>query len=310
MQIYLPIAEVSLDIYMLMGVGITVGILSGMFGVGGGFLMTPLLIFAGVPAPVAVASEANQIAGSSVAGTLAHWRRNSVDFKMGGVLAAGGALGTIIGVGVFTWLKTQGQIDLIIKLSYVILLGVIGCLIGAESLRTAYARFKGKSIRLRHRAQHNWLHGLPMRMRFRKSKLYISFVPPALIGMVSGFLAAIMGVGGGFLLVPAMIYLLHMPTNVVIGTSLFQIIFVTAFAAFAHAVTNHSVDIVLVFLLLIGASIGVHIGARIGDKLRAEHLRGLLAALVLIVAGQMIYNLIATPDELFSLEFLTSKSAR
>ena len=307
MQIYLPIAEVSLDVFMLVGIGVGVGILSGMFGVGGGFLMTPLLIFAGVPAPVAVASEANQIAGSSVAGTLAHWRRGAVDFKMGGVLATGGALGTIIGVGVFTWLKTLGQIDLMIKLSYVVLLGVIGALMMWESARAVRARMSGAPIAARHRQQHNWLHGLPWRIRFHKSKLYISFVPPALIGMFSGFLAAIMGVGGGFLLVPAMIYLLHMPTNVVIGTSLFQIIFVTALAAFAHALSNHSVDIVLAILLLLGAGVGVHIGARLGSGLSAEHLRILLAVLVLLIAAQLTYNLVAKPDEPFALEIITQQ---
>lgn len=306
MQIYLPIAEISLDAYMLIGIGAMVGILSGMFGVGGGFLTTPLLIFVGVPAPVAVASEANQIAGSSVAGTLAHWRRDAVDFKMGTVLAAGGAVGTIAGVAVFTWLKNLGQVDLLIKLFYVLFLSVIGTLIMVESLRTIYTHWTGHPVQLRHRAQHNWLHALPWRIRFRRSRLYISFVPPVLIGAISGFLAAIMGVGGGFLLVPAMIYLLHMPTNIVIGTSLFQIIFVTAFAAFAHALSNHSVDIVLAVLLLIGASAGVHLGAKLGALIRAEHLRALLAFIVLLVALQLIYDLIATPDNLFLLEIFSN----
>lgn len=309
MQIYLPIAEISLDIYMLLGIGVLVGTLSGMFGVGGGFLMTPLLIFAGVPPAVAVASEANQIAGSSVAGTLAHWRRNSVDFKMGGVLAAGGAVGTIIGVAIFTWLKGEGQVDILIKISYVLLLGVIGFLMMAESLRSAALRFKGKAVKAPRRAPHNWLHGLPFRVRFRKSKLYTSFIPPALIGMFSGILAAVMGVGGGFLLVPAMIYLLHMPTNVVIGTSLFQIIFVTAFATFAHALSNHSVDVVLALVLLVGASVGVHFGARLGGQMKAEHLRALLSVLVLLVAVQLFYTLVVTPGEMWVLEILKSEGS-
>ncbi len=305
MQIYLPIAEVSLDIFMLLGIGAMVGILSGMFGVGGGFLMTPLLIFAGVPAPVAVASEANQIAGASVAGTLAHWRRQAVDFKMGAVLGAGGAVGSVIGVVIFIWLKSLGQIDLLISLAYVFFLGLMGSLIMAESARAIYARWTGHLVPARRRGQHNWLSGLPLRIRFRRSRLYISFVPPALIGMISGLLAAIMGVGGGFLLVPAMIYLLHMPTNVVIGTSLFQIIFVTAFVSFLHAWTNHSVDIVLAMILLLGGTVGVQLGVMVSARLRAEHLRALLACLVLLVAARLAYTLLITPDELFSLQIFS-----
>ena len=308
MQIYLPIAEVSLDVFMLLGIGGMVGVLSGMFGVGGGFLMTPLLIFAGVPAPVAVASEANQIAGASVAGTLAHWRRQAVDFKMGGVLGAGGAVGSVIGVGVFTWLKSLGQIDLLIGLAYVVFLGVMGSLIMVESVRAIHASWTGHAVSFRRRGQHNWLSGLPLRIRFRRSRLYISFVPPALIGMVSGLLAAIMGVGGGFLLVPAMIYLLHMPTNVVIGTSLFQIIFVTAFVTFLHALTNHSVDIVLAMILLVGGTIGVQVGVIVGARLKAEHLRALLACLVLLVSMRLAYGLVVEPDDLFSLQILSSGS--
>jgi len=304
MQIYLPIAEISLDVFMLLGIGGMVGILSGMFGVGGGFLMTPLLIVVGVPPAVAVASEANQIVGASVAGTLAYWRRQAVDFRMGAVLAAGGALGSIIGIVVFNWLKSLGQVDLLIRLSYVMFLSIMGALIMAESLRAIYAHWIGQPLTFRRRGQHNWLHGLPWRMRFRRSRLYISFVPPALIGMVSGLLAAIMGVGGGFLLVPAMIYLLHMPTNVVIGTSLFQIIFVTGLVTFLHALTNHSVDMVLAMLLLIGGTMGVQLGVILGGYLRAEHLRALLATLILLVAVQLAYYLIATPDELFSLQIL------
>ena len=304
MQIYLPIAEVSMNLFTLLSIGGVVGILSGMFGVGGGFLMTPLLIFAGVPAPVAVASEANHIVGSSVAGTLAHWRNRAVDFKIGAVMASGGMLGSIFGVLIFSWVRALGQIDLLITLSYVVFLGVMGALIMFESLRAIHARWTGHPIPLRRRGQHNWLHGLPWRMRFHRSRLYISFIPPALLGMVSGFLAAIMGVGGGFMMVPAMIYLLHIPANIVIGTSLFQIIFVTAISTFLHAVSNHSVDIVLAMMLLIGGTLGVQIGTSLGRNLRAEHLRVLLAVLVLLVAVQLAYNLIAQPDDMFSIQIL------
>ena len=300
MQVYLPIAEVSVNVFLLVGLGGAIGFLSGLFGVGGGFLMTPLLIFIGIPAPVAVASEANQIVASSVSGVIAHWRRGNVDFKMGGVLLAGGFLGSYLGVELFAWLRTVGQIDLVIRLSFVFFLGIVGILMLVESLRAILRRRSGKGVR-RKLHQHYWVHRLPLRMRFRKSKLYISAIPPFAIGALVGVLAAIMGVGGGFLMVPAMIYLLGMPTIVVVGTSLFQIIFVTANVTFLQSVTTQTVDVMLALLLLAGAVIGAQFGSRCGQYLRGEQMRGLLALIVLVVVGKLVFDLVVTPDDLFSL---------
>ena len=300
MQVYLPIAEVSVNVFLLVGLGGAIGFLSGLFGVGGGFLMTPLLIFIGIPAPVAVASEANQIVASSVSGVIAHWRRGNVDFKMGGVLLAGGFIGSYLGVELFAWLRTIGQIDLVIRLSFVFFLGIIGILMLVESSRAILRRRSGTGVR-RKLHQHYWVHRLPLRMRFRKSKLYISAIPPFAIGALVGVLAAIMGVGGGFLMVPAMIYLLGMPTIVVVGTSLFQIIFVTANVTFLQSVTTQTVDVMLALLLLAGAVIGAQFGSRCGQYLRGEQLRGLLALIVLAVVGKLVFDLVVTPDDLFSL---------
>ena len=300
MQVYLPIAEVSVNVFLLVGLGGAIGFLSGLFGVGGGFLMTPLLIFIGIPAPVAVASEANQIVASSVSGVIAHWRRGNVDFKMGGVLLAGGFIGSYLGVELFAWLRTIGQIDLVIRLSFVFFLGIIGILMLVESSRAILRRSSGTGVR-RKLHQHYWVHRLPLRMRFRKSKLYISAIPPFTIGALVGVLAAIMGVGGGFLMVPAMIYLLGMPTIVVVGTSLFQIIFVTANVTFLQSVTTQTVDVMLALLLLAGAVIGAQFGSRCGQYLRGEQLRGLLALIVLAVVGKLVFDLVVTPDDLFSL---------
>ena len=301
MNVYLPIAEVSVNIFIILGMGVGVGMLSGIFGVGGGFLMTPLLMFIGIPSPVAVATEANQIVASSVSGVLAHWRRNNVDFKMGSILLVGGVIGSTAGVWIFAWLRTLGQIDLVIKLSYVVFLGIIGSLMLVEGLRAMFIKRRGTAAKARKLHQHNWLHGLPFKMRFRKSKLYISALLPLVIGCFVGILSAIMGVGGGFVMVPAMIYLLGMPTNVVIGTSLFQIIFVTANATFLQSYMNQTVDIMLAVLLLIGGVIGAQIGTRVGTKLNGEQLRILLAAMVLMVCGKIIFDLILTPDDVFSI---------
>ena len=300
MQVYLPIAEVSVNVFLLVGLGGAIGFLSGLFGVGGGFLMTPLLIFIGIPAPVAVASEANQIVASSVSGVVAHWRRGNVDFRMGGVLIAGGFVGSYLGVELFAWLRTIGQIDLVIRLSYVFFLGIIGTLMLVESSRAILRRRRGTAVR-RKLHQHYWVHRLPLRMRFRKSKLYISAIPPFAIGALVGVLAAIMGVGGGFLMVPAMIYLLGMPTIVAVGTSLFQIIFVTANVTFLQSVTTQTVDVVLALLLLAGAVVGAQFGSRAGQLLRGEQLRGLLALIVLAVVAKLVFDLVVTPDDLFSL---------
>ncbi len=303
MYIYLPIAEISMHIGVIIGLGGGVGFLSGLFGVGGGFLMTPLLIFFGVPSAVAVATEANQIVASSVSGVLAHMRRGNVDFKMGAILLIGGAIGSSLGVMLFAFLRELGQIDLVIKLSYVVFLGIIGFLMLLESIRTIL-RMRRRGGRRAKLHQHNWMHGLPFKMRFRRSKLYISALLPLSIGAFVGVLAAIMGVGGGFIMVPAMIYLLGMPTSVVVGTSLFQIIFVTANVTFLQSVQTQTVDFMLAGLLLLGAVIGAQFGTRAGTLFRGEQLRGLLAILVLMVCIKLGYDLAVRPDELFSVELL------
>ena len=303
MYIYLPIAEVSMHIAVIIGLGGGVGFLSGMFGVGGGFLMTPLLIFLGVPPAIAVSTEANQIVASSVSGVIAHWRRGNVDFKMGGILLAGGVVGSSLGVLLFSILRDIGQIDLVIKLSYVVFLGLIGGMMLLESIR-AILRTRQAGARRGKLHQHNWLHGLPFKMRFRKSKLYISALLPFFLAAMVGVLSAIMGVGGGFILVPAMIYLLGMPTYVVIGTSLFQIIFVTANITVLQAVQTQTVDFVLAGLLLFGAVIGAQIGARFGTRLKGEQLRGLLALMVLGVSVKLGIELITAPVDVYAVEFM------
>ena len=303
MYIYLPIAEVSMHIGVIIGLGGGVGFLSGLFGVGGGFLMTPLLIFFGIPPAVAVSTEANQIVASSVSGVLAHMRRGNVDFKMGGVLMAGGVIGSSLGVILFKFLQSIGQIDLVIQLSYVVFLGIIGTLMLTESVRTIIRSKKPGGMR-RKLHQHHWFHGLPLKMRFRRSKLYISTIPPLLIGAFVGVLAAIMGVGGGFIMVPAMIYLLGMPTAVVVGTSLFQIIFVTANVTLLQSVQTQTVDFVLAGLLLLGAVIGAQFGSRFGAHLRGEQLRGLLALMVLAVCIKIMFDLAVAPEDLLSVELL------
>ena len=298
MQIYLPIAEVSVNAFLLLGLGGIVGILSGMFGVGGGFLMTPLLFFIGIPPAVAVATEANQIVASSFSGVLAHFKRKTVDLRMGTVLLIGGLVGAALGVVVFNYLKAIGQVDLLVKLCYVVFLGVVGALMFIESLN---AIRQSKRAAAPKRKKHNWIHALPFKMKFRVSGLYFSVIPPLIVGVVVGILAAIMGVGGGFIMVPAMIYLLGMPTKVVVGTSLFQIIFVTAFTTMLHATTNYTVDIVLAVLLLVGGVIGAQIGTRIGVKMKAEQLRILLAIMVLAVCGKLAFDLLVQPAEVFSI---------
>ncbi|NKB49471.1 MAG: TSUP family transporter [Alphaproteobacteria bacterium] len=300
MNIYLPIAEMSVDVFLILGLGGAIGFLSGLFGVGGGFLMTPLLIFIGIPPAVAVASEANQIVAASVSGALAHMRRGNVDFKMGLILTVGGFVGSGVGVLIFTLLRQLGQVELLIALSYVVFLGAIGSLMLFESGRTILRRQAGTTTRGKLH-QHTWLHGLPFKMRFRRSRLYISALVPIGIGFVVGILAAIMGVGGGFIMVPAMIYLLGMPTAMVVGTSLFQIIFVTANVTFLQATTNQTVDIVLAFLLLASAVIGAQFGTKVGGLLRGEQLRGLLALMVLAVCAKIAYDLVSTPVDLFSI---------
>jgi uncharacterized protein len=299
MEIYLPIAEISIDLFGILALGTFVGFLSGVFGVGGGFLMTPLLIFVGVPPAVAVASSANQLVGTSVSGVIAQWRRGNVDFKMGGVLLAGGFVGSLLGVWIFSLLRKLGQIELFINLCYVILLGSLGSLMLIESGRKLLKRARpGASRRKLH--QHTWVHGLPLKLRFRRSKLYISAFLPLGLGFGIGILSAVMGVGGGFIMVPAMIYVLGMPTSVVPGTSLFQIIFVAASVTVLQAIGNRTVDILLTLLLLIGAVFGTQFGARWAAKLRGEQLRALLGLLVVAVAVKLAFDMTVEPASLYS----------
>jgi len=298
MEIYLPIAEMSVHWLIVLGMGGAIGFLSGLFGVGGGFLLTPLLIFYGVPAEVAVATTSSHITASSMSGALAQWRRRALDLKMGTVMAAGGLAGTTFGVWLFTLMRRYGQMDLLVSASYVILLGTVGALMLNESLGALRAARGGAPPP--RRAQHLWMHGLPFKMRFRQSRLYISVIPPLAIGCFVGILSAIMGVGGGFVIVPAMIYLLRMPTNVVMGTSLFQIIIVTAATTILQATTNYSVDIVLALFLILGGVVGAQLGVRAGERLRGEQLRLLLALLVLAVALRLFIGLVVKPDDLFS----------
>lgn len=297
MQLYLPIAEVSVNVFVLLGLGGLIGFLSGMFGVGGGFLITPLLMLIGVPSGVAVATGANQVVASSISGVLAQFKRRAVDIPMGAVLTVGGLFGSTVGGFVFNLMNRLGQIDVFVQLSYVLFLGVIGGMMLVESLN-ALRRTGEAQVRRAH--VHSWVHRMPFKMKFRASGLYISVIPPLGVGAAVGFLSAIMGVGGGFVMVPAMIYLLGMPTKVVVGTSLFQITFVTAYTTLVHAVTHHTVDMMLALLLIVGGVIGAQIGARVGVRLKAEQLRILLSLLVLAVAGKIALDLLLTPAEPYS----------
>ncbi len=299
MHTYLPIGEISASVTVLLGLGLTVGILSGLFGVGGGFILTPLLFMIGIPAAIAVGTQGNLIVGSSFSGVLAHFRRKTVDVPMGTALLVGGLVGSFFGVQLFHWLTSLGQIDLVIKLSYVGLLGTIGGLMMIEAVTALRRRKSGGQVKL-NRKHHSWIHGLPFRMRFRTSGLYISVIPPIGIGVLVGVMSAIMGVGGGFIMVPAMIYLLNMPTKTVIGTSLFQVTILAAFTTMMQATTNYTVDFVLAFYLLIGGVVGAQIGTRLGAKLNADTMRLLLAAMVLLVSLKIAIELAIEPHELYS----------
>ncbi|CAN0654195.1 putative membrane transporter protein [Nitratireductor aquimarinus] len=291
----------SVNVFVLLAMGGAVGFLSGMFGVGGGFLITPLLIFYNIPPAIAVATGANQVIASSFSGALAHFKRKSLDVKLGTVLLAGGIVGASIGAFVFAYLRRLGQLDLIVSLLYVVFLGVVGGLMLMESVRAIRRSRGGQTATLRKPGQHNWIHRLPLKMRFRASKLFVSVIPVVVLGAFIGFLASIMGVGGGFIMVPALIYLLKVPTNVVIGTSLFQIIFVAAFTTIIHSTANQSVDVVLAFLLMVGGVAGAQYGARVGQRLRGEQLRALLALLVLAVALRLGFDLFVQPESVYSL---------
>nr|WP_207621339.1 MULTISPECIES: sulfite exporter TauE/SafE family protein [Chelativorans] len=291
----------SVNMLVLLAMGGAVGFLSGMFGVGGGFLITPLLIFYNVPPAIAVATGANQVIASSFSGTLSHLKRGTLDVKLGLVLLVGGIIGSAAGIYVFAYLRQLGLLDLTVSLLYVVLLGSVGGLMLVESVRAIQRSRAGQAASLRRPGQHNWIHRLPLKMRFRASKLFVSVIPILALGAMIGFLASLMGVGGGFIMVPAMIYLLKVPTNVVVGTSLFQIIFVAAFTTVSHAYTNQTVDVVLAFLLMVGGVAGAQYGTRVGQKLRGEQLRALLALLVLAVAIRLAFDLFVRPSSVFSL---------
>jgi uncharacterized membrane protein YfcA len=299
MEIYLPIAEMSVNWVFLIGLGLGVGFLSGLFGVGGGFLMTPLLIFTGIPSTVAVGTTLSHITASSVSGAITQWRRRAIDFKMAGVMLSGGMLGTLIGIWLVDHLRRQGQMDLIVSLSYLILLGVVGAIMLRESLETLKAARGGTAATARP-VTRPWLMALPLKTRFRQSRLYISVIPPIVIGVLVGVLSAIMGIGGGFIVVPAMIYILRMPTNVVLGTSLAQIIAITAITTVLQATSNSAVDLVLAFFLVAGGVVGAQLGVRAGARLRGEQLRLLLAVLVLLVAARLAWGLVATPSDIYT----------
>jgi uncharacterized protein len=301
MHIYLPIAELSVNWLVIIGMGALVGVLSGLFGVGGGFLTTPLLMFYGIPPAVAVASAATQIAGASVSGMIAHWRRAGVDIKMGLVLAAGALMGSSLGSQVFRVLKDAGQLDITINLSYVLFLGSIGALMLRESAGTILRQRRGLPPKPARKRHVGIIHRLPLKMRFHRSRLYLSVFAPLVLGFLVGMMTAIMGVGGGFLLVPAMIYLLGMPTNVVIGTSLMQIMVTTAATTILHSVQTQTVDIVLAILLLFGGVIGAQVGATLAVKMKPEHLRAILAMIVLLVAIRIGVGMTWRPNELYGI---------
>lgn len=300
MNIYLPIAEMSVNLYLILGLGGVAGILSGMFGIGGGFLMTPMLIFIGVPPSISVATVANQIIASSVSGFIAHWRRGNVDFKMGWFLFAGGAVGSTLGVMLFHWLQRLGQIDLIISLCYVTFLGIIGAIMASESIRSIFKLGRKATVT----EKNKFIARLPWQVEFPHSKLTISGIAPIAIGLFVGLMVSLMGIGGGFFLIPAMIYILGMPTSVVIGTSLFQIIFITANVTLLQAVTTQTVDIMLALLLLAGSVFGAQFGSKLGTRIKPEYLRGMLAAIVLGVAIKLAFGLFTPPDNIYSVSIV------
>lgn len=300
MDVYLPIAEVSVSAPLLIALGALVGFASGLFGVGGGFMMTPILVFIGVPAPVAVASLSNQVTGSSISSVLAYRRRRAVDFRMGGLLAAGGAVGAAAGVELFRILLALGQADLVVSLAYLVLLTVVGSLMMVESLTAVLRRRRGEPPPPHRERRPLWLYGLPLKMRFPRSRLYVSVIPPLLLGAFTGVLSAIMGVGGGFILVPAMLYLLRMPAGVVVGTSLFQIVITAAIATVLQAARNQTVDVLLAALLLVGGVIGAQLGARLSARFRPEELRAVLALIILLLGLRMGLELLVRPADPFA----------
>jgi uncharacterized protein len=303
-QIYLPIADLPVNVFLVFAMGLAVGFISGMFGIGGGFLMTPLLIFIGVSPAVSVATVTSHIAASSFSGVINYWRRRAVDLALAVMLLVGGFVGTVAGVWLFTVLRAVGQLDLAIGLSYVILLSTVGSLMITESVRAIMRELHGKPVELRRPGSHTWFHGLPFKLRFKQSRIYVSVIPILVIGFLIGFIGAVMGIGGGFLLVPMLIYLLRVPTGVVIGTSMVLTLVTMASATVLHAVTNHLVDAVLALILMVGGVIGAQFGARAGQNMRGERLRLLLGLLVLAVGLRFAVGLFLRPDEVYSIRLL------
>ena len=304
MQIYLPIADLPVNIFLILGMGLAVGFISGMFGIGGGFLMTPLLIFVGIAPSVVVASVASHVAASSMSGAMAYWRRRAVDLALALMLLAGGILGTAGGVWLFTVLRSLDQLDLTIALSYVALLTIVGALMITESVRAIIREHKGRPATPRRAGAHTWIHGLPLKMRFKRSKIYVSAIPVWVIGFIIGFVGALMGIGGGFLLVPMLIYFLRVPTATVLGTSMVLTLITMASATVMHSVTNHLVDAVLALILMVGGVIGAQFGARAGQNMRGERLRLLLGLLVLAVGLRFAFQVIVQPGDLYSIRLI------
>jgi uncharacterized membrane protein YfcA len=300
-QIYLPIAELPVNVLLILFMGLAVGVISGMFGIGGGFLMTPLLIFIGITPAVAVASVASHVAASSFSGAISYWRRRALDPILAAMLIAAGLIGTTAGVMLFTLLRRLGQLDLTIAVSYLLLLGIVGSMMVTESVRAIVRARGGRPAEIRRPGSHLWIHGLPLKMRFKVSKIYVSVIPIWVIGFVIGFIGAVMGIGGGFMLVPALIYLIRVPTGVVIGTSMVLTLVTMAYATVIHAATNHLVDALLALMLMIGGVIGAQFGARAGARFSGEQLRLLLGVLVLSVGLRFAYDLVVPPTELFTI---------
>ncbi|MEA2995328.1 MAG: uncharacterized protein QOG74_877 [Alphaproteobacteria bacterium] len=303
-QVYLPIADLPVNIFVVFAMGIAVGFISGMFGIGGGFLMTPLLIFLGISPAVAVATVSSHIAASSFSGAITYWRRKALDLSLAAMLLIGGIGGTAAGVWLFTYLRALGQLDLTISLSYVLLLGSVGGLMVMEGVRAIIRSRHGKPVELRRPGSHTWFHGLPFKLRFKQSRIYVSSIPVVTIGFIMGFIGAIMGIGGGFLLVPMLIYFLRVPTNVVIGTSMVLTLVTMATATVLHSVTNHLVDVILALILMVGGVTGAQFGARAGQKMRGERLRLMLGVLVLAVGLRFAVDLVMTPDDFYSIRQL------
>src|SRR5579863_7320751 len=300
-QLYLPIADIPVNIFLILAMGAAVGFVSGMFGIGGGFLMTPLLIFIGIAPAVAVASVASHIAASSFSGAIAYWRRRAIDPALATVLLSGGTIGTALGVWTFTLLRSLGQLDLMIALSYVVLLSTVGALMFWEGLRSIMRVRRGVAVPLRRSGGHGWIHGLPLKVRFKRSKIYLSVIPVVTVGLMIGFIGAVMGIGGGFILIPIMIYLLRVLTSTVIGTSMVLTLVTMTFATLLHAVTNHLVDAVLALILMVGGVTGAQFGASAGQRIRGEHLRLLLGLLILAVGIRFAIELVIRPDDLFTI---------